>query len=64
MQVLKEIEIIFVDDFSSDKSLKIINDFIKRDKRIKLINNKKNMGSLYSRAIGGNIAKGNYIKGI
>ena len=60
MQVLKEIEIIFVDDFSSDKSLKIINDFIKRDKRIKLINNKKNMGSLYSRAIGGNIAKGNY----
>lgn len=60
MQDIKEIEIIFVDDFSSDKSVKIINHFRKRDKRIILINNKKNMGSLYSRAIGGNIAKGDY----
>ena len=60
MQDLKEIEIIFVDDFSSDKSVKIINNFRKRDKRIILINNKKNMGSLYSRAIGANIAKGDY----
>lgn len=61
MQVLKEIEIIIIDDFSIDKSGKIINIFIKRDKRIKMIRNKKNMGSLYSRAIGGNIAKGEYI---
>lgn len=60
MQDLKEIEIIFVDDFSDDKSVKIINDFKERDKRIELIKNKKNMGSLYSRAIGGNIAKGYY----
>jgi glycosyltransferase involved in cell wall biosynthesis len=61
MQVLKEIEIIIIDDFSIDKSGKIINNFIKRDKRIKMIKNKKNMGSLYSRAIGGNIAKAEYI---
>jgi glycosyltransferase involved in cell wall biosynthesis len=60
MQDLKEIEIVFVDDFSSDKSVKIIKNFRKRDKRIILINNKKNMGSLYSRAIGANIAKGDY----
>ena len=60
MQDLKEIEIVVVDDCSSDKSVKIINNFRKRDKRIILINNKKNMGSLYSRAIGGNIAKGDY----
>ena len=60
MQDLKEIEIVIVDDCSSDKSVKIINNFRKRDKRIILINNKKNMGSLYSRAIGGNIAKGYY----
>ena len=60
MQDLKEIEIVFVDDFSTDKSVKIIKNFRKRDKRIILINNKKNMGSLYSRAIGGNIAKGDY----
>ena len=61
MQVLKEIEIIIIDDFSIDKSGKIIKNFIKRDKRIKMIKNKKNMGSLYSRSIGGNIAKGKYI---
>ena len=60
MQDLKEIDIVFVDDFSDDKSLKIINNFRKRDKRIKLIMNKRNMGSLYSRAIGAKIAKGNY----
>jgi glycosyltransferase involved in cell wall biosynthesis len=60
MQDLKEIEIIFIDDFSFDKSVKIINNYKKRDKRIKLIINKRNMGSLYSRAIGANIAKGNY----
>jgi glycosyltransferase involved in cell wall biosynthesis len=60
LQYLKEIEMIFVDDFSSDKSVKIIDNFRKNDKRIILINNKKNMGSLYSRAIGGNIAKGEY----
>ena len=60
MQDLQEIEIILVDDFSTDLSFKIINNFIKRDKRIKMIKNKKNMGTLYSRAIGGNLAKGNY----
>ena len=31
------------------------------DKRIKLIENKKNMGTLYSRSIGALMAKGNYI---
>ena len=60
LQDLKEIEIILVDDFSADNSFKIINNFIKRDKRIKMIKNKKNMGTLYSRAIGVNLAKGNY----
>ena len=60
MQDFKEIEIVFVDDFSSDKSVEIINHFRKRDKRIILINNKKNMGALYSRAIGANKAKGDY----
>ena len=60
MQDLKEIEVVFIDDCSDDKSVKIINDFQIRDKRIKLVKNKKNMGALYSRAIGGNIAKGNY----
>jgi hypothetical protein len=36
MQDLKEIEIIFIDDFSIDKNCEIIYYFIKRDNRIKL----------------------------
>lgn len=61
MQDLKEIEIVFINDNSTDKSVIIINNFKKIDKRIKLINNKINMGALYSRAIGATKAKGNYI---
>ena len=51
-QKLKEYELIFVDDFSVDNSTKIINKIKGKDKRIKLIKNKKNMGTLYSRYIG------------
>ena len=57
-----DIEIILVNDKSKDDSLKIIKNIQKYDKRIKislhslikkkLINNQKNMGSLYSRSIG------------
>ena len=39
----------------------IIKNIKKTDKRIKLINNKKNMGTLYSRSIGVLQAKGKYI---
>ena len=51
-QKLKEYEFIFIDDFSVDNSTKIIHKFEENDKRIKLIKNKKNMGTLYSRFIG------------
>ena len=60
-QNLKEFEIIFVDDCSTDKSVEIIKNFIKKDKRIKLLINKKNLGSLYSRYKGAINAKGQYI---
>ena len=60
-QDLKEYEIIFVDDCSTDKSLEIINNFKNKDKRIKLIKNKKNKGSLYARCNGSLYAKGDYI---
>jgi len=55
------IEIILVNDKSNDKTLKIIENFQIKDKRIKLINNKKNMGTLYSRSIGVLQSKGKYI---
>ena len=60
-QYIKEFEIIFIDDGSSDNSVKIINDFIKIDHRIKLIKNKINKGTLYSRIQGVFISKGEYL---
>ena len=60
-QILSEIEIILINDFSKDNSTKIIESFMEKDKRIILINNNKNMGTLYSRCIGALVSKGNYI---
>jgi glycosyltransferase involved in cell wall biosynthesis len=60
-QKMDEYEIILVNDFSKDNSLEIIQKLQKYDKRIKIINNSKNMGTLYSRSIGVIKAKGKYI---
>lgn len=60
-QNMNEIEIILVDDYSSDNSISIINQLMSEDKRIKLIKNKKNHGTFYSRSIGAINAKGKYI---
>ena len=60
-QNIKDIEIILVNDFSEDKTLMLINQFQKEDPRIKIINNKKRMGTLYSRSIGALAAKGKYL---
>ena len=60
-QNIKNLEIILIDDFSTDNSYKIIKNFQENDKRIILIKNKKNMGSLYSRSIGTLISKGEFI---
>ena len=60
-QLLKESEIIMVDDGSTDNSVRIINQFQKNDKRIKLIKNEKNMGSLNARYNGAIHSKGEYL---
>ena len=60
-QNISDIEIILVNDFSTDKSLEIVEQIQKDDQRIKIINNKKNMGTLYSRSIGALSSKGIYI---
>ena len=54
-------EIILINDYSYDNTFNIIKNFEEKDRRIKIINNKKNMGSLYSRSIGVLISKGEYI---
>ena len=58
---MKEYELIFVDDFSTDNGTKIINKIKEKDKRIKMIKNKKNMGTSYSRYIGEINANSEYI---
>ena len=60
-QDMKEIEIILVDDCSPDNSSNTINQLMLEDKRIQLIKNKENKGTLYSRSIGALNAKGKYI---
>ena len=61
LQTLKEVEILFIDDKSTDKSVKKILGFKKEDPRIRLIKNVKNRGILYNRIYGGLQARGNYV---
>ena len=60
-QDMSEIEIILVNDYSKDNSSKIIEELSLEDPRIKIINNQKNMGTLFSRNIGILNANGKYI---
>ena len=60
-QSLKDIEILFIDDKSTDKSVKRIKEYQKIDPRINLIRNKKNRGILYNRIYGGLQSKGEYV---
>lgn len=59
-QTLKEIEIILINDGSEDKSLKIAEEYLKKDKRIILIN-QKNQGVSFARNTGLKISNGEYI---
>lgn len=59
-QTLKECEFIFVNDGSIDKSKEIIEEYAKKDNRIKLIN-QKNSGVSVARNIGLKNAVGEYI---
>jgi len=60
-QNFQDIEIILVNDVSTDNTLDIIEELQNGDPRIEIINNEKNMGILYSRCIGVLNAKGKYI---
>ena len=60
-QSIKDIEIIFVDDASTDGSKRIIKLLMKRDKRIIYLKNIINKGQYYSRYKGVLFSKGKYI---
>ena len=59
-QTLQEIEIICVNDGSTDDTLDILKEYEKKDKRIKIIN-KKNSGYGHSMNVGFDNAQGKYI---
>lgn len=54
-------EMIIVDDFSSDKTIEIVDSFILKDKRIKLIKLEKNSGTGEARNTAIEFATGKYI---
>ena len=60
-QSLKNLEIISINDFSTDNSLYILKKLQKKDERIKIINNDRNHGLLYSRAMGILNCSGEYV---
>ena len=63
-QGLKNIEIVAVNDNSNDETLNILIDYSKNDSRIKIVNNDKNHGLLYSRAMGILNSSGKYIMNV
>ena len=60
-QDMKDIEIILVDDCSTDNSLSIIENYMQGDKRIRLIKNHSNRKILYSKSIAALNANGKFI---
>lgn len=60
-QTLQDIEIICVNDNSKDKSLKILENFSKKDKRIKIINFEQTCGQSRARNVALEQTSGEYI---
>ena len=61
-QFFENIEIIYIDNKSTDDTTKIIENLQKRDKRIILLKNKGNKGPFYSRNKGALFSRGEYIQ--
>lgn len=61
-QTLKDIEIIVIDDVSTDNSKEIIERFANKYKNVKAYYNNSNLGVGHARNIGLKLATGNYIR--
>lgn len=61
-QTFRQIEVICVNDCSNDHSVRILKDFKAKDKRIRLINFRENMGPGEARNKGISEAKGRYLR--
>lgn len=60
-QTVNEIEVICVDDLSDDGSLEIINEYAKKDERVKVISLEENLSASVARKKGVLAASGKYI---
>ncbi len=60
-QTLQELEIICINDCSTDNSLEILEQYAKQDSRIKIINLSQNQGSSAARNAGINVAIGEFM---
>jgi len=60
-QKFKDFEFIIINDGSIDKSSEIVKKYAKKDKRIKILNNEKNMGIAETRNRGVREARGKYL---
>ena len=60
-QTYKNLDIIIVNDGSSDNSAEIIEEYAKKDSRITFINRTNNKGTMFTRQEGFNNSKGKYI---
>lgn len=60
-QTLQDIEIICIDDCSTDNSLTILKEYAQKDTRIKIIEQKENQGQGIARNIAIDITQGEYI---
>ena len=60
-QTFKNIEIIFIDDHSTDNTITIIEKLQKKDKRIILLKNKQRKGTLITKNIGVYKSKGEFL---
>ena len=60
-QDFDDIEIVIVDDYSKDDTVKLIKEYMKKDKRIKFYQNKENKGTLYTKSKGVLHSRGKYV---
>lgn len=60
-QSFTHFELILIDDCSTDHSLDVINNFMQKDTRIKVIAHEQNRGTFKTRETGYSNAQGNYI---